>query len=86
MSQNKAIKHFLFYRPIPKELTSGIIYKLQYGLWNESCHGEFVRHLNVRIGELIKISPLTKKKIKGKGSATTCYFEAIYCILAVLVC
>ena len=34
-------------------------------------YGEYVRHLNVRIGEHIEISPLTRKKVKPKGSAVT---------------
>ena len=34
-------------------------------------NGECVRHLNVRIGEHIGISPLTKKKVKPKGSAVS---------------
>ena len=36
---------------------------------SESCYGECVRHLNVRIEEHIGISLLTKKKVKPKGSA-----------------
>ena len=47
---------------IPKELTPGVVYKFQCGLWIESYYGECVRHLNVRIGEHIGISRLTKKK------------------------
>ena len=54
---------------IPKELTSGVIYKCQCGLWNEFYYGQCVRNLNLRIGEHIGISPLTKKKVKPKGSA-----------------
>ena len=34
-----------------------------------SYYGECVRYLNVRIGEHIGISLLTKKKVKPKGSA-----------------
>ena len=46
---------------IPKDLTSGIIYEFQCGLCKESYYGECVRHLNIRIGDHIGISPLTKK-------------------------
>ena len=60
-SQNKLVKAFHFKDRIPKELTSGVVYKFQCGLCNESYYGECVRHLNVRIGEHIGISPLTKK-------------------------
>ena len=34
-------------------------------------NGKRVRHLNVRIGEHIGISPLTKKKVKHKRSAVS---------------
>ena len=61
-SQNKLAKTFRFKDRIPKELTSGVVYKFQCGLCNESYYGECVRHLNVRIGEHIGISRLTKKK------------------------
>ena len=62
-SQNKLAKAFRFKDRIPKELTSGVIYKFQCGLCNESYYGECVRHLNIRIGEHIRISPLTRKKV-----------------------
>ena len=68
-NQNKLAKIFHFKDRISKQLASGIIYKFQCGLCNESYHGECVRHLNVRIGGHIGISPLTKKEIKPKGSA-----------------
>ena len=48
-----------------------VVYKFQCGFCNESYYGECVRHLNVRIGEHIGISPLTKKKVKPKGSAVS---------------
>ena len=50
-SQNKLLKAFRFKDRIPKELTSGVVYKFQCGLCNESYSGECVRHLNVRIRE-----------------------------------
>ena len=68
-SQNKLAKAFRFKDRIPKELRSGVVYKFQCGLCNESCYGECVIHLNVRIGKHIGISPLTRKKVKSKGSA-----------------
>ena len=67
--QNKLVKAFHFKDRITKELTSGVVYKFQCGLCNESYYRECVKHLNVRIGEQIGISPLTKKKVKLKGSA-----------------
>ena len=59
-SQNKLAKAFRFKDRIPKELTSGVVYKFQCRLCNESYYGECPRHLNVRIGERIGISPLTR--------------------------
>ena len=69
--KSKLINAFRFKDRIPKELTSGVVYKFQRGLWNESYYGECARHLNVRIGEHIGISPLTKKKVKSKGKAVS---------------
>ena len=69
--QNKLVKAFRFKDRFPKELISVAIYKFQCGLCNESYYSEYVRHLNVRIGEHIGISPLTKKKVKPKGSAVS---------------
>ena len=54
-SQNKLANTFHFKDCIPKELTSGVIYKLQCGFCNESYHGECVRHLNVRIGVYARV-------------------------------
>ena len=61
--------NFHFKDQIPKDLTSGVVYKFQCGLCNESYYGECMRHLNVRIGEHIGISPLTKKYVKPKNSS-----------------
>ena len=54
---------------ILKYLTCGVVYEFQCGLCCESYYGECVRHLNVRIGEHIGISPLTKKQVKPKNSS-----------------
>ena len=67
----KLAKAFHFKDRIRKELTSAVVYKFQCGLWNESYYGECVRHLDVRIGEHIGISTLTRKKVKPKGSAVS---------------
>ena len=61
--------NFYFKDQIPKDLTSGAVYKFQCGLCNESYYGECIRHLNVRIGEHIGISPLTRKQVKPKNSS-----------------
>ena len=70
-SQNKSGKAFCFKFCIPKELTSGVVYKFQCRFCNESYYGECVRQLNVKIGEHIGISSLTKNKVKPKGSAVS---------------
>ena len=58
--------YFHFKDRIPKDLTSRVIFKFQCGLCNESYYGGCVRHLNVRIGEHIGISTLTKKQVNPK--------------------
>ena len=60
---------YQFKDQIPKNLTSGVVYKFQCGLCNECYYGECVRHLNVRIGEHIGLSPLTKTNVKPKNSS-----------------
>ena len=60
---------FYFKDRIPKKLTSDVVYRFQCGLCNESYYDECVIQFNVRIGQHIGISPLTKKKVKPKDSA-----------------
>ena len=59
--------NFRFKDEIPKDFTSGVVYKFQCGLCNESYHGECVRHLNVKIGEHIGALPLPKKQVKPEN-------------------
>ena len=61
--------NFHFKNQIPKDLTSGVAYKFQCGLCNKSYYDECMRHLNVRIGEHIGLSPLTRKQVKPKNSS-----------------
>ena len=61
--------NFYFKDQVPKDLTSGVVYKFQCGLCNESYYGECMTHLNVRIGEHIGISLLTRKQVKTKNSS-----------------
>ena len=56
---------------IPKNLTSGIVYKIQCRLCNESYCGEYLIQLNVRIGKHIGILALNKKQVKPKNSSIT---------------
>ena len=64
---------FHFKDQIPKDLTSVVLYKFQCGLCSESYYGEYMRHLNIRIGEHIGISPLTGKQVKPKNSSVADY-------------
>ena len=63
---------FCYKDPIPKVLISGVVYKFQCGLCNESCYGESIRHLDIRSGEHIGMSPLTRKKIKPSNNSAIC--------------
>ena len=56
------ILNYRFKYRISKELASDFVYKFPCRLCHESYYCECVRPLNVRIGEHIGISPLTKKK------------------------
>ena len=67
--------NFHFKDRIPKDLTSGAVYKFQCGLCNEYYYGECMRHLNVRIGEHIRISPLTRKQVKPKNSSVADHLQ-----------
>ena len=53
--------NFYFKEEFHKDLSSGAIYLFQCGLCNEPYYAEWIRHLNVRIGEHIGISPIAKK-------------------------
>ena len=53
---------FRFKDQIPKELTSDVMYKFQYGLCIETYYGKTVRHLVVRSSKHIGLSNLTNKK------------------------
>ena len=63
---------FHYKDPIPKDLISGVVYKFQCGLCNESCYGEIIRHLDIRSGEHMSVSPLTGKKVKPSNNIAIC--------------
>ena len=69
-SQSKLSNVFPFKDRLPSDLVSGIVYKYMCGRCNSNYYGETDRHLKVRSGEHIGISPLTFKKTKpSKESA-----------------
>ena len=72
-SQNKLCNNFCFKDPVPQILTSGVVYKFQCGLCNESYYEECVRHLAVRNGEHIGISPLTNKRVQPRKDSSVCH-------------
>ena len=49
---------------------SGVVYKYTCGRCNSAYYGETDRHLKVRLGEHIGISPLTFKKTKSSKEST----------------
>ena len=60
---------FRYKDPILKDLISGVIYKFHCGLCNESYYGESTKHLDIRSGEHIGMSPLTGKKAKPSNNS-----------------
>ena len=55
---------------LPSDLVSGVVYKYTSGRCNSTYYGETDRHLKVRSGEHLGISPLTFQKTKpSKESA-----------------
>ena len=63
-SQTKLSNCFPFNDLIPKDLISGNVCKCQCDLCNESHCGEGIKHVDIRSGEHIGVSPLTGKKVK----------------------
>ena len=80
-------KNFHFKDWIPIDFTSGVICKFPCRLCNESYYGECVRHLNVRIGKHIGISPHTKKQVESKNSSVAIiyYFATTQHPMTILV-
>ena len=55
---------FRFIDCLPYDLVSHVVYKFHCGRCNSSYYGETDRHLKVRSGEHVTISPLNLNKIK----------------------
>ena len=72
-SQNKLCNYFHFKDLVPQIFASGVIYKFQCGLCNESYYGKCVRHLTVRSGEHADISPLTNKRVHSRKNSAACH-------------
>ena len=68
--QTKLSNSFRFKDLTPKDHIFGVVYKFQCGLWNESYYCDSIRHLDIRSGEHIGVSPLAGKNVKPiKNSA-----------------
>ena len=69
-SQGKLSNVFRFKDRLPFDLVSGVVCKYTCGICNSTYYGETDRHLKVRSGADIGVSPLTFKKTKpSKESA-----------------
>ena len=63
-NERKLSNVFRFKDRVPYDLVSGVVYEYTCGRCNSSYYGETERHLKVRSGEHIGISPLSFKKTK----------------------
>ena len=68
-STNHLSSLFRFKDVIPKELRSHLVYKFSCSSCNATYYGKTERHLNVRSGEHIGLSPLTGNRVACKPSA-----------------
>ena len=68
-STNHLSSLFRFKDVIPKELRSHLVYKFSCSSCNATYYGKTERHLNVRSGEHIGLSPLTGNRVACKSSA-----------------
>ena len=70
--QTRLFNSFRYKDPIPRDLISGVAYKFQCGLCNESNYGDSIRQSDMRSGEHIGVSPLTRKKVKPSNNSAVC--------------
>ena len=76
--QTRLSNSFRYKEPIPKNLIPGVVYKFQCGLCNEPYYDESIRHLYIRSGEHIGVSPLTGKKVKPSNNGAI-YDHLLHC-------
>ena len=69
-SQRKLANVFWFKERLP--FVSGVVYKYTCGRCNSVRYGETDRHLKVRSGEHIGISPLKFRKVKPSKESAIC--------------
>ena len=63
-----------------------MLHKFQCGLCNESYYGECVRHLAVRSGEHIGISPLTNKRVQRIRDSGACHHLLNFSYSRIVLC
>jgi len=69
-SQRKLSNILRFKDRLPYDLVSHVVYRFKCGRCNSTYIGESERHLKVRSGEHIGISPLTFKKVKSSDESS----------------
>ena len=70
--RRKASQFFPLQRTYTQNLIFGVVYKFQCDLCNESYYAESIRHLDIRSGEHIGVSPLTEKNVKPSNNSAIC--------------
>ena len=70
--QTRLSNSFRYKDPTAKDLISGVPYKFQCDLCNESYDGESIRHLDIRSEEHIGVLTLTGKKVKPSNNSAIC--------------
>ena len=68
-STNHLSSLFRFKDVIPKELRSHLVYKFSCSSCNATYYGKTERHVNIRSGEHIGLSPVTGNRVACKPSA-----------------
>ena len=81
-SKNRLSSFFKFKDSIPSHLRSHLIYKFQCSNCNITYYSETERHLKVRAGEHISMSPLTGKRVNNNKKSSV----KDHCLLSGHVC
>ena len=64
---------------MPKDVVPGVVYKFLCRLCSGSDYGKSIRHLDIRCGEHINVSPLTEKKKVKPISNSVIYCHLLHC-------
>ena len=80
--KNRLSSFFKFKDSIPLHIRSHLIYKVQCSNRNITYYGEIERHLKVRTGEHINMSPLAGKRVNNNKN----FSVNDHCLLSCHVC